>query len=600
MAAALLQAVQGSNWKTRPPLPIDKAGRFASFDALDSAHRSFCLTCRSSGTCPISEAIEYCLRIGTHPHDFPAPPVPDLARSAAYIPISTEELQLIEDTHERWSSEGVIDFDVAPSEAPLAPTFVVYRSKIRPGQEEAALTWANDYPQEVVRAATDPSRWPTEIYAHKPRGVYSLKRVNASMAKPQMAYPTLASVLRSVTPNCQLIVMDFAEGYTSVRASVTARDVFCCSVPGGQSIRHRSIPFGWRGAPFVFCFLSAAVAHCIKALVLPPGSQVVVYIDDIAVVLPPGTHNAVELRSRLLDFVNGLGFRVNPAKTQGPSTQVEFLGWTLSSARPGGVSVKLPTAKLVSYAVWVRALIQQDTVPLAAWRKLCGRVQFALQFTPGARPYIADLHIARHAAQQRGASEIQVNGRVREALAWILRAMRSDVAVRPWTARQVTHCGTITSDASAEGGLGAVLATVDTGPMCVHMSSVTEESFQQQGNRNSTLLEILAVEAALRKYCTFLPLPPPASAFRMLALRSDCASAVALLKKGRSTKSAGVNDALKRVFHLCETHALLLDMEWIPREANTTADALSHVYAVPPPPHTAAHFIDSLNRLLQT
>ena len=602
MAAALLDEIcddTDAPWRTRPPLPSDSDDRFARFDRCITAHAAYCNECKPDSPCIVATALTYCLKIGPSPADFSwHGTTPEKRPRTPPIPLTPEEVATLKRTHDRWHSEGVIQYAEASSND--APAFVVYRSKIIPGQEQAALDWARQNPHEVVAACEYGNKWPESIYVAKPRGVYNLKLRNARMRKPPMAYPSLTDVVVRCPPNSVLLVMDFTEGYTSVRMHPSAAGLLRCAVPGAKHIEHRCLPFGWRGAPFVFCFLSAFVADCLKHHVLPIGCAVSVYIDDIAVAIPAtALSDGPDLRARAVDFINSLGFKVNPAKTQGPAPSVEFLGWSLA-VTPQGVSASLPSAKAYAYQIWAEATLSEGQLPFDAWRKLMGRLQHATHFVPGAKPRLADLYSARTHARKKGAHVVKLTQRARTALEWLSEALRQTFRLTPWATSHIEHEGLIATDASAEGGIGIVIATRSTGQHCLVASAMTIESFRAQGNRNSTLLEILAVEEGLRCWASRAT-ALPSHKKRTLYLVTDSQAAKSLLKRGSSLKSEATNDALLRIFDIAQATSVMLVPHWVPREVNTMADALSHPFSEPAVERTTVSaFTSHLSPHMQT
>lgn len=584
MAEALLIEISdgpSAPWRQREPLPPDPSGRFVRLEPTAEAHARGCGTCKAGRNCPVQVALTYCLGQGVHPDDFAPPATPELHRAGAYIPATAAEISFLAATHIRWEQEGVVAWaePAGGAERAAAPAFVTYRTKVVKGAEVAAMEWAANHPEQLAAAAEYDSMWPPELFHAKPRGVYSLKATNSRMRKPPMAYPTVLSLAAAALPRDKLVVMDFAEGFTSVRIAHEARERFRCSSPGSPDIVHCSLPFGWRGAPFVFCFLSAVAAEIIVRECFPLGSRAVTYIDDIAVSIPSGVADAEaeQAKARAVETIRALGFRINPDKTQGPATKAEFLGWNLDTASAAGVTVSVPGVKLAAGRSWAEAAAACDAWPTRAWDRLTGRLQHATTFTPGAGPFMADLYAAKRHAKHAGRSDVRVTPRALAALQWCIDAIGGSQAIQPWHATVLEVAAVMSTDASAEGGLGVAIA-LPRERYCHTLSAVTEASFASRGNQNSTALELLAVEAAVCLAVSLIPAPAPGSV-SVLRLFTDSQAAAALLRKGRSARCDLMNDTLRSIGCTLQASRAVLDTTWTPRASNAIADALSHPYA---------------------
>jgi len=261
-------------WRTRSTLPENP--RFASFASIGAAHKALCHKCRGHCECDTRDAIEYMLLRGVHPQDFEDgkwhTPTGVRVHFPSFIPCSPSEQAHLASTHARWKREGVAtEPNNGHLDHPVSPAFVVTKRKAHADKQSEALAWALQHPDTVARSLEDQSLWPDSLFATKLRGVYSLKAANSRMAKPPMRYPTIHDISLRVQSAHTLAALDFTEGYTSLRIAPSAQDLFQCTVHGANGIRHCTVPFGWRGAPFVFCTLSAVLAQLLRAHCLPPG-----------------------------------------------------------------------------------------------------------------------------------------------------------------------------------------------------------------------------------------------------------------------------------------------------------------------------------------
>lgn len=594
MASVLLDTVgRGANapWRTRNPLPAHP--RFANFAALEHAHKQSCDACRNDRPCDTRDGIEYALLRGVHPTDFPSAATTPGADGnptttphfATYVPCSPQEVDHLKRTHARWQKEGVVEFARQAAVHPTAPAFVVTKRKVKPGKQAEALQWALDNPSAVEKCLIDNTLWPDHAYSTKLRGVYSLKAVNSRMAKPPMRYPTVHTARHRATTALSLAALDFTEGYTSVRVASDAAPHFRCTTPGELDILHRTVPFGWRGAPFLFCFISAALAAALRETVLPPGTTTTVYVDDILVVFPLEPSAARRPLDNAITFLREMGMRINDTKTQGPSRSVEFLGWKLQCSQHE-LSVAVPAAKLHTCSLWLRSALSKVALSLRAWETLTGVLEFASAFTPGASPAMADLYACKARALHSGGEYVPMSSTARTAANWLLRNLPTSLTpLAPWVRLPIQRTLWALTDASGEGGLGGVVAA--PGEAAQVFSTYTPESVRWHGNGNSTILELLAVKQAVR--LATMTAGTGNKQVTDMHVGTDSQAAAALLRKGRCTTLPAANQIIREIAEICVDSGTHLHMHWLPREANTIADALSHPDNPPPHPLTLAY-----------
>ena len=437
---------------------------------------------------------------------------------------------------------------------------------------------------KVERCLIDPTLWPDHAYATKLRGGYSLKAVNSTMAKPPMRYPTIHTARSRSSVALSMAALDFTEGYTSVRVAPEAASYFQCTTPGEADILHRTVPFGWRGAPFLFCFVSAVLAAALRDTTLPPGTSTTVYVDDILIVFPLAPNEATGHLLEAIELLRAMGMRVNAAKTQGPSRTVEFLGWELRCVQQQ-LKVAVPASKLHTCRLWLQAALAQVALSMRAWDTLTGVLEFASAFTPGASPMMADLHACKSRAKRAGGDYVPMSHTAQVAAHWLLHHLPKAITpLSPWMALPVLQTVWALTDASGEGGLGGVLA-VPASPV-QPFSTTTPESLAMAGNGNSTILELLAVEHAV----SLAQAAASAAAPNVTDMHvgTDSQAAAALLRRGRCTTMPVANRIVRDIASTCASSRIHLHVHWLPRTANTVADALSHP-SLPPPPLTLTY-----------
>ncbi len=466
-----------------------------------------------------------------------------------------------------------------------APTFVIDKPKPISGRTEEFAEWLWSLgPEELNRWALReklPSLPPSVKL--KQRGIYDLRSINrARTLSLPMSFTGVATVAQAIGADSFMAAVDYSEGYTSAPVAQTAGDILQSDTPHGV-ITHRSLPFGYWAAPFIFSFLSGEAARQAHALFLRPHEYTSVYIDDTIMVLDGPRQRAEAVFDAVVNHVRHLGFTVNDTKVQRPGKSVEYLGVKLTC--DDGVTATIPHSKAVGLQLLLKLALDKADWPRRFWRRLLGKLQAAAFMIPGSRPVLSQAREIQRGTAWRLSGEmraISAPQETLEALAWFAVELDASEGSRLRMApRTVRGRGVAFTDASGSGGLGAVLAVAGTGRQQrrPHIASMSVWA-DTPGNEHSTSLELQAVyEAMLRMTRTWQHDGAGLSDLCNLWVATVCTdsqAAVHAWAKGYSNRNPKVNDQIRRIAGLCRSFQVSLDMRWVPREANRLADALSH------------------------
>lgn len=599
MASLIMRSIK-RDWASRPRLPAlgTDARSAARWPEFQRAHRLACQLCSAGATCITHACLSYLLQFGHHPLDFfpseepPVIPPQSPPRKRVVYNLEPAEATFVHQKHEDWLREHVLAPPRRPSAAEghppwHSPTFVVTKAAIRAGRELEAQRFLLRHPAAArATAYGDTNTLPADLFERKNRAVYDMTALNSLCPKLSFAYPSIVDALAAVRPGVFLAALDVREGYTTLRLAPGASAYFRCTADDGCDVEHERLSFGYTASPAIFCMVSGELGRLVQ-LGLPDGSRVVVYVDDLLLVI--NAHDAAEANRHLdeaLALLQHLGFEVHPRKVQRASTSVTYLGFQLTACHDG-VRLAVPTAKATLYCAGARALLAQlaendGRAPKFLVASTLGRAAHILPVFPNGKARIAPLWSLLREKQWRDARRsdtVSVPPLAAGAVSWLLRVLASGASRLfshlPVDVVEEWECAT---DASGVGGLGGFGKAAGqcgraspTKRFC--FSGFTRRSIRHAGNASSTYLELLAVEWALEEVAARRTKRPGLVVTRLF---SDSQACLALLRRGFSSASAGVNAAVLRVRELSESAHLLIVPCWIPREHNWLADGLSH------------------------
>jgi hypothetical protein len=220
----------------------------------------------------------------------------------------------------------------------------------------------------------------------KPRIVIDLSRnLNSSLHYEYFRYSSVDDAVKLSWRSCWFGKMDLSNCFLSFPLHPDAWQHFVFRLDGSLW-QFRRMPFGLASAPRICTELLGVVAHALLAA----GCRFVRYLDDFLFV--GGSADAVgEMMRRAASIFAGFGLTVNVDKTEGPAQRLEFLGIEIDSIRES-VSCSLRRVEELQ-----SDLSRANRAPFLRRKQLeslIGKLSFAAQVLPGARPFMRSMHDA--------------------------------------------------------------------------------------------------------------------------------------------------------------------------------------------------------------
>ena len=122
-------------------------------------------------------------------------------------------------------------------------------------------------------------------------------------------------------------------------------------------LQFQTLPFGLCTTPYVFLKITKPAVQFLRQI----GIHIIIYLDDMLLLSSTERSLAQDL-STVLWLFSCLGFIVNTTKTTVvPSTEIEFLGFSLNTKT---MTVALPTAKMKGIQSDIAKVLQNKTIGL--------------------------------------------------------------------------------------------------------------------------------------------------------------------------------------------------------------------------------------------
>ena len=611
--AALVRSAEAGGYK-RPELGTKPRLRFP---VLARAHAEACRACsaaapahRNVAACGVMLALALFAVEGWRPAALMTTHAPQLGggtpatRVMPAYPASAAEAAEVRQRHDALTAAGALfpRSGVGARGMAVAPAFVVEKwSPIHsPDLLGALLAWNKNNPEEVQRFLASQDRPPLALrtrFKLKLRVVYDFKFVNSQTVDVPMTFPLLADTVAKLTPGAELVVIDIADGFTTLPLFPKQRNLLAIVEPrepqaqqGRQRLfAHGRVPFGWRAAPALFCTMSALVLQYIQHRW--SGSLVTAscFMDDYLLAFRPGT--AAAALAEILAWLEEAGMPAKPEKVVGPQQSLEYLGNLVSTE--DGVFLQLPAGKRCLLRWQLDCVLLEHAagrgIPKRAIMAMTGRLQAAASVLPGSRTRLGAVYSLQRAPRWQVASHstpIRLASYQHSALAWFaaqlaappLRVGGHDGGLQRGQPLSVVAA----TDAAGTGGLGGWWLA--SGKRQAHTFSVwcSAEGVQPAADGaipaehpgRSTEFELEAVLALMPRVAATASELGFSSV--SLALHVDSQASAALLIKGYCVRNKAVNMVLQRVAEAEARLSIDITARWVPRELNWVADALSH------------------------
>ncbi len=396
----------------------------------------------------------------------------------------------------------------------------------------------------------------------KKRLILDLQALNEHVFAPHFKYETLAELPEVLQPGDFMFTADLKSGYHHVDMREE-----CWTYLGfewrGRYYVFTQLPFGLNVACWAFTKLTRELLGKWRR----EGHRCSGYIDDSI----HAHQSAAELKrwqARVLRDLAAAGFLVSAEKCAlEPARQQVYLGMLVDTAAGRYI---VPQHKRERLLGSIAAMLRARKAQLRAVQSVAGQINaMGWAFGPLARMYTQALNrvgstpLAPEDYVRLGA------GALEELEFWRGSFDRFNGTWPLWRPTQVHSL--IRTDASGPdgrysyGGWGAWTESHEAG----FLQAAGRFTPSESAGASSTLLELKAVLLALQSFNTTARLA--GSVVKVLA---DNQPACHIITRGGSPVPE-INEVSKALFWFCVEHSITLVAEWVPRERNTLADALS-------------------------
>jgi hypothetical protein len=219
----------------------------------------------------------------------------------------------------------------------------------------------------------------------KPRLVIDLSRnLNSHLPYEYFSYSSVRTAVDLSTPDCWYSKLDLTNCFLSfpLHASALPHVIFSFE---GQLYQFVRMPFGLSIAPRICTELLTVVGFRLRVEGL---RRLLIYLDDFLFIsqCAASSRQSLEASQRVL---TEFGLVVNPAKTEGPSQRLAFLGIVLDSQAQ---SLSLTPARVGELSILLATTLESLTIRLSDLASLAGKLQFATSVLPGFRPFTRSLY----------------------------------------------------------------------------------------------------------------------------------------------------------------------------------------------------------------
>jgi hypothetical protein len=227
----------------------------------------------------------------------------------------------------------------------------------------------------------------------KPRLVIDLSRnLNDHLEYEYFNYSCVDDAVEASHPGCWYGKLDLSNCFLSFPLHPSVRRYFCFRFEG-ELYQFTHMPFGLSTAPRVCTQLLSVVNFALAEL----GIIDIRYLDDFFLI---ATSEDDMARHLLLaqSVIRQFGLVVNTDKTEGPAQSLSFLGVQLDSINQ---TVSCTPQRVEELTTLLRSLLRQRVITRGHAASLIGKLSFAAQVLPGARPFMRRMLDALHQCKSR-------------------------------------------------------------------------------------------------------------------------------------------------------------------------------------------------------
>jgi hypothetical protein len=216
-----------------------------------------------------------------------------------------------------------------------------------------------------------------------PRLVIDLSRnLNHHLPYTYFTYSSVTTAVSNASHGCWFAKLDITKCYLSFPLDPSVHHYFTFSLDS-RYYQFTRMPFGLSTAPRICTELLGVIAWHMKRNGIDP----VRYLDDFLFIA--NTQQACQaMLDESINILAMYGLMVNPTKTAGPSQVITFLGIELDSMN---MTMRCTEERLEELTSLLRLTSSRSTTRVHQLESLIGKLSFAAQVLPGARPFMRRL-----------------------------------------------------------------------------------------------------------------------------------------------------------------------------------------------------------------
>ena len=408
----------------------------------------------------------------------------------------------------------------------------------------------------------------------KPRLVIDLSRnLNDHLEYKYFNYSSVDDAVEASHPGCWYGKLDLSNCFLSFPLHPSVQKYFCFLFEG-ELYQFTHMPFGLSTAPRVCTQLLSVVNFALAEL----GIRDIRYLDDFFLIAASEEDMA---RHLLLaqSVIRQFGLVVNPDKTEGPAQSLSFLGVQLDSVNQ---TVSCTPERVEELTALLRSLLRQRVITRGHAASLIGKLSFAAQVLPGARPFMRRMLDALHRCKsRRHSTPIRIDPGFRDDLRFWAQQLHHWNGRQQWRSSRAAPF-VFASDASLRG-FGFYLestptlsdSTVDSAAWPQHLrvgatfsgTYSAEHAHLHHSHTQVAWCELLAVVACASAYAPLL-------SGQSLLFYVDNSTDVHIINR-QATRSKALAGLLRQLYSVALRYNLSIRAQHRPGVDNVLADFLS-------------------------
>ena len=425
----------------------------------------------------------------------------------------------------------------------------------------------------------------------KCRLILDLSYLNKFVWKQSVRYEDVRTVFDLFHSGYFFFTFDLKSGYHHVEIFPDHRQYLGFSWRFDFGVKYfvfSVLPFGLSSAPYIFTKLVRALVGYWRGL----GRRVVMFLDD-GIGGAPDFVACLEVSRLCRVDLEKAGFFVNDQKSVWIPSQVGvWLGYCLDFSR---CLISMPSAKIMKLKESISRILSQRFVTAKELASVAGQLISMFLAIGNTVRLMSRSMYSQISEQVSWFCPFTLHDSVKSELVFWLSNLDQHNGRPIWFKSSTVRIAY--SDASDTGYGGYI---VELGPQVAAQGVWSSD----MANQSSTLREILAVRKVLESFA-------PKLAGLCVKWFTDNQNVARIIDIG--SPKLHLQEEARRIFHICVSHGISIEPEWVPRASNEQADYLSRIvdpddWSVSLPifkllnsrwgPHTVDRFADEHNCLL--